>query len=337
MKIIRNGLTLLLALYSVGCASVSRLMGLEQGHILVTYYAPAWGPDTNGSEVVYFLKQVTFESESQQRTRIYFCSIKPDGTDRKEITWLWRDQPDQFFENFSSAVTMDVNAATRRAAIGVQLGQRSGIFIVGLDGQNFRSLWPKEWNQDRPHDVGYPTWSPDGQWVAFGEVRDKSGMQTSRIVKYRLDGTGYEQLTESEGANGNPAWSPNGDSIAYVNFRGGKEQGPYLWLMKPDGTEKRDTKEWGRYPRWSPDGKFILHDTYSVIDPTSGQLVRRYPYLKDGQGIQMYPKWGYGGFVFVDYLKIGLTNLDGDTTVPLLKNVSRRGSLADLDKEAFRW
>jgi len=128
MKIIRNGLTLLLALYSVGCASVSRLMGLEQGHILVTYYAPAWGPDTNGSEVVYFLKQVTFESESQQRTRIYFCSIKPDGTDRKEITWLWRDQPDQFFENFSSAVTMDVNAATRRAAIGVQLG---GIWIDG--------------------------------------------------------------------------------------------------------------------------------------------------------------------------------------------------------------
>lgn len=293
----------------------------------MTYYAPAWGPNTNGEEVVYFLKQVTFESESEQRTRIYFCSIKPDGADRREIAWLWKDQPDQFFENFSSGVTMDVNAATRRAAIGVQLGQRSGIFVVGLNGRDFRSVWPKEWNQDRPHDVGHPTWSPDGQWVAFGEVRDELGKQTSRIVKCRPDGADYARLTEPDGANYTPAWSPQGDLIAYVS-----DMELHLFLMKPDGSEKRDTKQWGRYPTWSPDGHYILHEGIWLIDANTGMKVR------DWKGAwKAYPKWGKNGFVCVGPLDISLTDPEGNVTHPLLKNVSRRGTASDLEKEAFRW
>jgi Tol biopolymer transport system component len=302
-------------------------MGIERGHILVTYYAPAWGPDTNGQEVVYFLKQVAFESASEQRTRIYFCSIKPDGSDRKEIARLWKDQPDQFLENYSTAATMEVNAPTRRAAIGVEQGQRSGIFVIGLNGDDFQSLWPKEWNADRPSTAGYPTWSPEGKWIAFQEHRFENGFYLYRTVKMHPDLTAYTPLTERNAENALPAWSPKGDQIAYVELKA-----EHLWFMRPDGTEKRDTNQWGRYPRWSPDGKYILHDSTNVIDPDSGKVVRTFR-----PALPLYPMWGNAGFVFVGPDQIGLTLPDGKTTRALLRNVARRGSLGDLGKEAFRW
>jgi Tol biopolymer transport system component len=138
-------------------------------------------------------------------------------------------------------------------------------------------------------------------------------------------------LTERNEINYQPAWSPTEDLIAYVSH---KER--HLYLMKPDGSQKRDTKAWGEKPRWSPDGKYLLH-ARSVIDAETGDRVRIYRADKEKQSIQMWPKWGKSGFVFVDSKKIGFTTPEADMTVPLLKNVMRRGSASDLNKEAYRW
>jgi hypothetical protein len=307
-------------------------MGFEQGHILVTYYAPAWGPNTNGEEVVYFLKQVTFESESEQRTRIYFCSINPDGSDRKEIAWLWKDQPDQFFENFAVAVRMEVSSATRQAAIGVEQGQRGGIFVAGLDGKGFHSVWPRGWNEDRPTKAGYPTWSPDGQWIAFHEYRFEGGSNLFRIVKCKTDGSAYTPLTERNGCNAEPAWSPTTNVIAYINYPQYYPGGRYLWLMNGDGGDKRETKNWGDRPTWSRDGTRILHSGILLVDANTGEKIR------DWRGAwKAYPKWGKAGFIEVGPLDISLTDSAGNASHPLLKNVSRKGGVLDVDKEAFRW
>jgi hypothetical protein len=151
------------------------------------YYAPAWGPNKKGEQVAYFLKQVNLEAPAHGENRIYLCSIKPDGSQRREIAQLWKDQPGQWLEPYATAATMEINAATRRAAIGVEQGNRSGVFVVDLDGKYFKSLWPKEWNEDRPKAAGYATWSPDGRCIAFQEYRFEGGTNLYRIVKCDAD------------------------------------------------------------------------------------------------------------------------------------------------------
>jgi WD40-like Beta Propeller Repeat len=319
-----------------GCASFSQSLGTEgsrpgggAARIAVIYYAPAWGPGANGEEVVYFLKQVTMETATDEQDRIYFCSTKPDGSERKEIAQLWKDHPDQFFENYSTAAFLDINAKTKQAALGVEQAQRGGLFIFNLDGTGFRSVWPKEWNADRPTKAGYPTWSPDGKWIAFHEYRFEKGFNYYRIVKMHPDATDYTPLTERNAENGQPAWSPKWELIAYVNFNVGKFQDPHLFLMKPDGSEKRDTSAWGHEPRWSPDGSFVLHDSAKVVDPVSGKQVRRFK-----PDLPMWPKWGKSKFVSVGPDGIHTTELDGTGTQRLLTNAHGRG---DIEKEAFRW
>jgi hypothetical protein len=324
------GLLTAIGICCVGCALTSAVLG-RSGTIQVTYYAPAWGPNEKGEQVAYFLKQVNLEAPAHGENRIYLCSIKPDGSERKEIAQLWKDQPDQWFEPYATAATMDINTATKRAAIGVEQGNRSGVFIVDLDGRNFKSLWPKEWTEDRPKTAGYATWSPDGKWVAFQEYRFEGGTNLYRVVKCGPDAQGYVALTDRNNCNMHPAWSPEGTVIAYVNYTRYYPGPSYLSLMNPDGSEKRITREWGDYPRWSPDGKQILLEGATLVDPVSGLKIRGW------DGAWIYPKWGSDGFLSVGPGDISITDLEGNSPRRLLKNTSHAGGVSDLNKESFRW
>lgn len=322
-----------LLVHGAGCAVLGQG---GKGTISVIYYAPAWGPNTNDEEVVYFLKQVTFQGAATEQSRIYFCSIKPDGTERREIAWLWKDKPDQFLEPFATAAHMEINAATKRAALGIELGERGGIFVFNLDGSDFHSLWPKEWSEDRPTRAGYPTWSPDGQWLAFQEYRFEKGFNLYRVVKCRPDSTEYLPLTERQASNMYPAWSPTANQIAFSHYPKFYPGPRYLWLMDADGSNKRETKVWGSYPRWSPDGKFILNGGEVVLDVTLGKPATEKP-AKVWNGHWIYPKWGKNGLVSVGPQDISFTSTERDYSGQLLKNVSRRGHMADIGKEQSRW
>ena len=59
------------------------------------------------------------------------------------------------------------------------------------------------------------------------------------------------QLT-SEGSNGHPGWSPDGEKIVYQSRRGGSTQ---IYTMDADGQNKRQLTQTGRnnmQPIWVP-------------------------------------------------------------------------------------
>ena len=91
-----------------------------------------------------------------------------------------------------------------------------------------------------------PSWSPDGEWIAFSSDRDtKPGrftpswelLQSTAIYIVRRDGSGLRRLTKLGGYYGSPQWSRDGRRIvAYEsNPRGSAVSGESdcALLMQP--------------------------------------------------------------------------------------------------------
>ncbi|HMA40024.1 MAG TPA: BamA/TamA family outer membrane protein [Gemmatimonadales bacterium] len=101
-------------------------------------------------------------------------------------------------------------------------GGLSDLFVVNRDGSGLRRL-----TTDKYADL-QPAWSPDGKTIAF--TTDRGG-ETSfedlrfgrlRLPLYHLDSGTIELLGHmGEGKNINPAWSPDGRSLAFVSDRTG--------------------------------------------------------------------------------------------------------------------
>jgi Tol biopolymer transport system component len=101
-------------------------------------------------------------------------------------------------------------------------------------------------------DAGWASWSPDGLWVAYAAGRPGS----RNIHRARPDGTGAETLTSGPADDCDPAYSPDGRTVAFVSTRDGGT--PKLHVMRADGGEPRLLADVGgpvRRPMWSPEGR----------------------------------------------------------------------------------
>lgn len=94
-----------------------------------------------------------------------------------------------------------------------------------------------------------PSWSPNGQSIAF--TSDRTG--SPQIYVMDREGSGARRLSWTGGYNDQPAWSPAGDRIAFARMAGGFQ----ILTMATDGSDER----WlgpGEQPKWSPDGRHIV-------------------------------------------------------------------------------
>lgn len=98
--------------------------------------------------------------------------------------------------------------------------------------------------------------SPDGQ-VRLIVDRDLYGRPQIYVVD-QAEGT-LRRLLDVNGATFDPAWSPDGQRIAFVSDMDGNDE---LYVVNRDGSGLQrltfNTWEWDRHPAWSPDGSQIL-------------------------------------------------------------------------------
>lgn len=84
----------------------------------------------------------------------------------------------------------------------------------------------------------------------------------SNICVANADGTGMIQLTDEEGDDTNPAWSPDGSRIAFVSDRGRRTG---IFIINSDGTGLRritSDASWDQGPVWSPDGSELAFTSF---------------------------------------------------------------------------
>ncbi len=120
------------------------------------------------------------------------------------------------------------------------------LLLVDIDG-----LKRKEIRWGRPHGAtGMAAWAPDGNKLAFTIRLPGVG---NDIYVVDITENNLQQLTDHPWQDLYPAWSPDGQWIAFWSNRDG---GNAVYLMEADGANPKRLAK-GRAPEWSPDGQQI--------------------------------------------------------------------------------
>lgn len=132
------------------------------------------------------------------------------------------------------------------------------------------ALFPRLSNFIEDAQESAPSWSPEGNRVAFSSKREGDRIERVFVTSVFEPGNA---ATLDRGED--PAWGPRIDGQSLIVYKGTDETGnnPGLWLASETGKIRRLTSdESDRRPVWSPDGQYVVF--MRLIGENNWELVR---------------------------------------------------------------
>lgn len=177
----------------------------------------------------------------------YHASCSPDGkwvlftSERNGLgqSDIFRAHPDgTHIESLLASSSVDDAAVlspdgSRVAFVSTREGYRANIWVLDVKTGHLRNLTGAPQVQGRPEGPnGFfrPSWSPDGQWLAFSSDRNTNWRghdaphgwehtQELSIYVIRADGHGFRSMaSKPEYCLGSPKWSPDGKRVVFYEL-----------------------------------------------------------------------------------------------------------------------
>jgi Tol biopolymer transport system component len=151
---------------------------------------------------------------------------------------------------------------------------------------------------------GRLSWSPDGLWIATSDCEEQGRPQAIFLVSLET-GEKRRLTSPGEGFDFNPAFSPDGRSIAFCRYGGNPISRVFALDLSPDHKPRGEPRavtpiETGPagYPIWTADGHEIVYDTPDTLwrIPVTGGLPK--PILPGVAGTSAAISWRGHRMVF---------------------------------------
>ena len=196
------------------------------------------------------------------------------------------------------------NETSNRIAFASDRENRDEIWTAAPDGSGLSCITM----HFMPNYHTEPSFSPDGQWIAFecDMPTESEDDRRGSIWKVRADGSEVVRLTDgvAEGTDDRqPNWSPKGDRILFQRRSPGTQDWN-IYTISPDGTHLRQVTKFPSSDTdasWSPDGRWIVFSSdygdiampnIYVIPAGGGEPVR---VTKNESGEDGAPSWSPDG------------------------------------------
>jgi len=199
--------------------------------------APAWSPD--GRQIAFIRIPSDKSTLDFKRSRIWLMDA--NGGNQHQVSEMVPELSAPAWSPSGDAVVV----------VGRVGNNKSDVFVVRTDGILARRL---TWGGWADYD---PTWSPDGQSIAYAGMRDDG----AALLVISADGSRVRPVVTSFAQLDHPSWAPGSDQLVFVGYT--TDQGDRLYVVKADGSGLKPITDAAgaesRYatPAWSRDGQQI--------------------------------------------------------------------------------